>query len=124
MCAMLKIPRPLTNFILASSCMIALIAPENALAFDDDGHEEINDQALRFLEEDLLDQIKESNHDEDEGASNDYAERHLCNCRFSQFQDYINFRYRNVFDSITAYEPDIRKPTGAAGLQPPSSKIA
>src|SRR6476659_11232763 len=116
---MLKSPRPLTILALASSCLIALPAPKTSLAFDglfDQGHDEINELALRFLEEPLIDQINESNHDEDEGASNNYPERHLCNCTFLLSREYINFRYRNAIDALTAQEPDIRKAVINFGL--------
>src|SRR5262245_12149344 len=116
---MLKSPRLLTIFALTSSCMIPFAAPKTSLAFDglfDQGHDEINEHALRFLEEPLLDQINESNHDEDQGASNDYPERHLCNCTFSLSRDYINFRYRNAIDALRAQEPDIRKAVVNFGL--------
>ena len=116
---MLKSPRPPTILALASSCLIALPAPKTSLAFDgvfDQGHDEINELALRFLEEPLIDQINESNHDEDEGASNNYPERHLCNCTFSLSRQYINFRYRNAIDALTAYEPDTRKAVINFGL--------
>src|SRR3712207_3333068 len=64
-----------------------------ASAFSSQIHERVTRNAFQFMAADVLDAIVRGNHDEDEGAEKDLAERHAQNCRFRDSAAYVNMRY-------------------------------
>src|SRR5205823_5635946 len=99
---------------LGSVALIAAIVAglRPASAFSDDIHERVTRNALPFMRSVVLDNIVSGNHDEDEGAAADLAERHAQNCRFRDSAEYANMRYRQVVDALR--EPQANDPNRAS----------
>ena len=110
---------PLRRIMSAAAGGVALGAAvvsdiPSATAFSESIHARITRNAFPFMTGSVLSTIVAGNHDEDEGAAENLAERHAQNCRFRDSADYANMRYRQVVDALRA--PQSNDPNRAARL--------
>ena len=98
--------------VALTAAIVADIRP--AAAFGESIHERITRNALPFMTGGILSVIVAGNHDEDQGAEADLAERHGQNCRFRDSAAYVNMRYAQVIEALR--EPSANDPNRAARL--------
>ncbi len=110
-------PKPLwVRSASAAFGLLLTITPHGqpAHAFSTRIHSRVTENAFPFMSPGILETIVSGNEDEDQGAEADLAERHAQNCRFVDSARYINMRYRQVVEVLSA--PQANDPDRAQRL--------